>query len=274
MPIDLTPLLPHLPVWALVLFRLGGIFFFAPVLGSAILPARVKVFLALGLSFCVYPVLLSPGSPSAAVVEQMLASAPASGGISLWGLAGAVASELLIGMALGFGANLPLVGMQLAGHISDQQMGLGIAGVFNPDMAEESGVMGQFFFLLATTIFLTAGGHRVLLTTLVGSFQHIPIGGFVAGGSLVSMLLGLLAASFELALRIAAPLLCLVFLETVAMGFLARTVPQMNIMSIGFALRILIGSAVLIAAVHVNTGVFGEFVRGNLRTLQEFFTGV
>jgi flagellar biosynthesis protein FliR len=268
MPIDLTPLLPHLPVWALVLFRIAGIFFFAPVLGSAILPARVKVFLALGLSFCVYPMLLSPSSASAALMQNTLDS-----GVTFWGLAGAVLSELLIGAALGFGANLPLIGMQLAGQIADQQMGLGIGGVFNPDMQEDAGSVGQFFFLLATLLFLLAGGHRVLVATLVGSFGHIPLGGFTANGSMLSLLLGLLSASFELALRISAPLLCLVFLETIAMGFLARTVPQMNLMSVGFALRILIGSAILIGAMQIKASVFAEHTRGNLRELQMFFAG-
>jgi flagellar biosynthesis protein FliR len=274
MPIDLTPFLPHLPVWALVLFRLSGIFFFAPILGSAIIPARVKVFLALGLSFCVYPMLLTPGSASSVMMQQALSS-----GVSLWGLVGAVLSELMIGAALGFGANLPLVGMQLAGQVADQQMGLGIGGVFNPDMQEESGALGQFYFLMAMVLFLIAGGHRVLLTTLVGSFGHIPLGGLLsmkgggADGAMLALMLGLLSSAFELALRVSAPLLCLVFLETIAMGFLARTVPQMNVMSVGFALRILIGSAVLIGAVQIKANVFAEFMRTNLRQLQHFFGG-
>jgi flagellar biosynthetic protein FliR len=200
-------------------------------------------------------------------------------GVPFWGVVAAVASELLIGLALGFGANLPLIGMQIAGQVADQQMGLGIGGVFNPDLQEDSGVVGQFYFLLATTVFLLAGGHRVLLATLVGSFGHIPLGGFLStsgaagGGSLITLMTGLLSSAFELALRVSAPLLCLVFLETVAMGFLARTVPQMNVMSVGFALRILIGSAVLIGALHMKFAVFNEFVRLNLKQLQGYFAG-
>lgn len=268
MPIDLTPLLPHLPIWALVLFRLSGVFFFAPMIGSGVIPVKVKVFLALGLSFCIYPMLLTPGSQASVMMNHMIAN-----GLSLPGLIGAVASELLIGLAVGFGAVLPLTGMQLAGHIADQQLGFGIGGIYNPDMAEESGVVGQIYFQLALAVFILAGGHRVILGTLVGTFDHIPLGGFYADADFLRLMTGLLTSSFDLALRVSAPLLCLVFLETVAMGFLARTVPQLNIMSIGFALRILIGSLVLIAALSSKAGVFVEVMQKNMHQINAFFTG-
>lgn len=268
MVLDLTPFLPHLPVWTLVLFRLTGLFVFAPLLGSLAIPLRVKIFLALGLSFCIYPMLLTPGNPAAASMAAMLQN-----GLSLPGVVAAVAMELLIGLALGFGASIPLVGMQLAGQVADQQLGFGIGGIFNPDLESEVGVMGQFYFLLAMAIFVIAGGHRALLGTLVGSFNHIPLGGFQPGQQFVGLLLGLLNSSFELALRVSAPLLCLVFLETIAMGFLARTVPQINLMSVGFALRILVGSTVLIGALHIQSGVYGEYLRRSLRDLNLFFAG-
>jgi flagellar biosynthetic protein FliR len=268
LPIDLTPLLPHLPVWALVLFRLSGIFFFAPMIGSQAIPVRVKILLALGLSFCIYPVLLTPGSRASLMVGQVLAH-----GMSLPGMIGAVASELLIGLAIGFGAVLPLTGMQLAGLITDQQLGFGIGGIFNPDLAEESGVVGQVYFQIALVLFVIAGGHRVMVRTLVGTFDHIPLGGFYADADFLRLMTAMVAASFDLALRVSAPLLCLVFLETIVMGFIARTVPQMNILSVGFALRILVGALVIIAAMSSQTGVFLDAMRTNLHQLQGFFAG-
>ncbi len=267
MPIDLKSLLPHLPVWALVLFRLSGVFFFSPMIGSRMIPAKVKILLALGLSFCIYPMLLTPGSQASRMMNHMIAD-----GLSMPGIIGAVASELLIGLAIGFGATLPLMGMQLAGLITDQQLGFGIGGIYNPDMAEESGVVGQIYFQLALVVFIIAGGHRVILGTLVGTFDHIPLGGFYADTDFLRLMTGMLTSSFDLALRISAPLLCLVFLETIAMGFLARTVPQLNIMSIGFALRILIGSLVLIAAMSSKMGVFVDVMQRNLHQLNVFFT--
>ncbi len=266
--ISIEPLLPHLPAWALVLFRLTGIFLFAPMLGSRIIPMRLKALLALGLSFCVYPSLLAANSPSAALITPLIDS-----GLSLWTMAGAVAMELAIGLAIGYAASLPMIGMQLGGQVVDQQMGLGLAGVMNPEFGEESGIVSEFYFLLAVHIFVILGGHRVLFDTLVGSFSHIPPGGFRPDSHLVTFLLGLLQVAFELGLRIAAPLLCLIFAETVAMGFIARTVPQMNIMSVGFAVRILMGAFLLMMAIKVHSSVYTDALPPIVNSIQAFFTG-
>ena len=128
MPSGLELLLPHLPAWMLVLFRITGVFFFAPIFGSRSVPAQFKVFLALGISFCVYPALLNPGSPSAALIAPVISS-----GLSLWSLIGTIAAELGIGILIGYGASLPLIGMQMGGKVAGQQMGLGLANVFNPE---------------------------------------------------------------------------------------------------------------------------------------------
>ncbi len=266
MPLSLEPLLGHLPAWLLVLFRMTGIFFFAPVFGSRTVPAQVKVFLALGLSACVYPILLTPGRASAALVAPVLAS-----GLELWSLVGTVATELLIGVVIGYGASLPLIGMQIGGRVVDQQMGLGLAGVLNPEFNEQTGVVSQFYFMTALAVFVILGGHRVMVAILVGSFGKVPLGGFTPDSGMMSLLVGLLGTIFDLALRVAGPLLCLIFLQTLAMGFIARTVPQMNILSIGFALRILVGAVLLIGAIGVENGVYIEVMRETLRRLSVFF---
>ena len=124
---------------------------------------------------------------------------------------------------------------------------------------------------MALAIFVILGGHRIMLAALIGSFDHIPLGGFAGFESLVGLMVGLVAVTFELALRVAAPLLCLVFLETVAMGFIARTVPQMNILSVGFATRILIGFGLLAACIGVAAAVYIETMRGVLNEITRYF---
>ncbi len=267
MPVTFNPILEHLPAWLMVLFRLSGIFIFAPMLGAATIPGRIKVFLAVGLSLCVYPMLLSSSRPSAAMIGSFI-DAP----LHLWSLGAAVAIELLIGLVIGYGASLPLMAAQVGGHVIDQQIGLGLAGIFNPELGENSGVVGEFFFLTALAIFVMIGGHRVMLATLVASFDHVPLGAFSDFHGLVALVCGLLTSMIELALRIAAPLLAVIFLENVAMNFVARTVPQMNIMSVGFPLRILIGLSVLVATVGVQMTVVIESIRRTLDVLRIFFT--
>ncbi|MEX0742581.1 MAG: flagellar biosynthetic protein FliR [Phycisphaeraceae bacterium] len=233
MPPSLEPLLPHVPAFLLVLFRMTGIFVFAPLFSSSLVPMPLKALLAMTLSFCVYP-LVPPQLP----VE-----------LSLMTMSVAVTSELLIGLVIGYGATLPLVAMQLGGLLMGQQLGLGLAQVFSPDFEEQTEVMGTLLYLTAVTIFIMLNGHHALLTVLVGSFENVPLGGYAPDQQLLQMIVGLLGSMMELGIRVAAPLLCMVFLETVAMGFVARTVPQLNVLSLGFPLRIIMGTILLIGTV-------------------------
>ncbi len=264
--LSLEALLPHLPAWLLVLFRIGGIFIFAPMFGSTTIPMRVKVMMALLLSLCVYPVLLDTDRPAAALIEPIIDS-----GLSMWVLGPAIFMELSIGFVIGYGATLPLTGMQLAGRMIDQQLGMGLAGVFNPELDAQSGIVGEVYFMLALAIFILLDGHRVALMILVGTFDTIPPGGFAFDGHLLNMIVALLGTMFELAMRVAAPLLCIIFLQTVAMGFIARTVPQLNILSIGFPVRILVGVLLLTAAVALEVEVLIETMRWMLSGMGEFF---
>jgi flagellar biosynthesis protein FliR len=72
-----------------------------------------------------------------------------------------------------------------------------------------------------------------------------------ADGELIGLATGLLLAAFDLALRVAAPVLALVFLESLAMGFVAKTVPQLNILSLGFPIRILAGILIIMLGLVV-----------------------
>jgi flagellar biosynthetic protein FliR len=270
LPISLEPLLVHVPAWTMVLFRIAGIFLIGPMLGSSLVPMRMRVFFALGLSFCVYPMLLAPGSAAASLVGQTVADTQLSQ-LSLWSLAPMVAMEILIGMVIGFGANLPIVGIQMSGQLIDQQMGLAVAAVFNPELDANAGTVSQFLAMLAITVFVMLGGHRVVVATVVGSFSHVPLGGMSPSGAMMDLILGLMTAMLELAIRVAAPVLCLIFLETLAMGFIARTVPQMNILSIGFVLRIVAGTVLLIAVMSYIGDAMQAAITENLRQLVWFF---
>jgi len=264
LPVDLSVILPYVPVWLMVLFRLTGIFVLAPVLGSSTVPRVVKVFLALGLSFAIWPMLWTDPQASGNL-------AAAVNGLDMWSLGLLVALELLIGYVIGYAASLPLVGMQMGGHMIDQQMGLAAAQLFNPEFDDQTGVTGQLMFMFALALFVAAGGLNVMLHTLAQTFRYVPLGGFASFGQIVKMVVGMLSIMFELGLRIAAPLLCLTFLVSVGMGFLMRTVPQFNILSVGFAIRILSSLVVMMMLVGAIAGAYGDMSRETLGALMRFF---
>ncbi|MEZ6190847.1 MAG: flagellar biosynthetic protein FliR [Phycisphaerales bacterium] len=253
----------------MVMFRLSGIFILAPLLGSTTIPRTVKVLLVITLTFCIYPMLLDPGHASAALLSPVI-----DHGLSLWVLLPHIAMELLIGLVIGYCASLPLIGMQLGGDIIDKQIGIGFADIVNPETGEQSGVVANTLFMMALAIFTILGGHRIMLRILIGSFDTVPIGGFADFEGLVTMVLGMLTVTFQTGFRIAAPLLCLIFLQTVALGFIARTVPQLNIMSVGFTIRILNGVILLIAFVTIAAWVYVDDMMLMLDVLSSYFHGL
>ena len=233
---QLTPILDHVPPALLVIFRIGGLMIFGPLLASSIIPARIKLYLAVLMGLAVYPAVSAHASVDVPPV------------LDLWTLAPLVFGELLLGAVIGFMANLPLMSVQVGGLIMGQQMGLGFARIFNPAAQVSENVIGQVLFLVTMAGFVMVGGLESLFVAVLNSFEHVPLpalSSFGADLGMVSLIVGLLTAAFELALRVAAPLLALIFLQTIAMGYIAKTVPQVNILSLGFPIRIMAGLGII-----------------------------
>ncbi len=248
---QLSSILDHVPTAMLVIFRIGGLMIFGPLLSSVIIPMRVKLFLSLVVGLAVYPTVSTQVSVDIPIV------------LDLWSIAPLVFTELLIGAAIGFMATLPLVSVQVGGLMMGQQMGLGFAQLFNPAAGVNENIIGQILFLMTMAGFVLIGGLESLILAVLNSFEHVPppaLGMLSADLNMLSLIVGLLAAAFELALRVAAPLLALIFLQTIAMGFIAKTVPQINILSLGFPLRILSGLMVIVVGLVVIDEVVMELI--------------
>ena len=244
-------LIAHIPPAVLVATRIGGLTFYAPVIGSSAIPAHVKALLALVLGAAIYPMLAArhefPGGTE----------------LNLWLLAPLMVMEVLIGALIGFLASLPLSALQVGGVVISQQMGLSFGQIYNPQTGEDSDIVSQLLYFMAVAIFITCGGLDATLLALLHTFDRIPMGGVIEIGDIVPVITGLMISALELALRIAAPLLCIVFLETVALGFLSRSVPQLNVLSLGFPIRILVGLTALgLSATVINDVVLDEIDAG------------
>ena len=239
----------------LVIFRFTGLMVYGPVFGSPAIPVRVKVLLSLLIGVAVYPIV-SIAHPLNSTLELNLIS-----------LAPLVAMELLIGVVIGFVASLPMMAVQTGGLIMGQQMGLGFAMFFNPAIDDESDIIGQLLFFMALAGFLMIGGHEAMVLAVLHSFDHVALGQFTIDAGVIDLLAGLLLAAFELAMRVAAPLLAIIFLESVAMGFVSKSVPQLNILSLGFPIRILAGFAIVALGLVVIDEVMMEGIDEMLRAL-------
>ncbi len=233
--------------YILILFRVGSLMIAAPLLGSAVVPARVKIAASMVLALLLVPVV-HPIIPQPLTLAYMVKVA---------------ASESVVGLLVGYSAGLIFVAVQLGGMQVGQQMGTAMASIFNPMLETQDSLESQFFFLLTAFIYLAIGGHHILLASIVGSFKTLPIGALVLSPRVLDMVIELFGYLFAIAFAISAPAVLALFLVTVAMGFVARTVPQMNILIVGFPVRILVGTIVLLFTLPA----IGHFIARMIGTL-------
>jgi flagellar biosynthetic protein FliR len=227
---QLLQIMLNLPLMALVMARISGLVIFAPFFSSAVIPAKTRIFLAAFITIIVLPFAAVDIVPPA----------------NLGDLVAAITGELLVGLLVGLIVNIIFTALQIAGNLIDQQIGLSAAQLFDPLFSEQTSIMSQLYFWLGMIIFLLVRGHIVLLGALAKSFHTIPIGQFAVNETVLTGLTKTLQMSFVLALQISAPLTLAIFLTTLAMGFIARTMPQLNILSVGFSIRLLLGFILLI----------------------------
>ena len=255
---DFAPYIATLPALMLVIARLGGMLVFAPVLGESVVPVRLRALVAVVLALGVAGQVAAP----ARLPQSDLA----------WVLA--LAGEFLIGLAIGYAGRLGFVGVELGAFHVSQQMGLSLGEVFSPSSDETSDAMRQFFRMLALVIFLAIGGHRMLIGSLLASFQSVPLTAFLAPAALAAMLAGLLTVSFTLALKVAAPVLLAMLLAALALGFVQRAMPQFNFLSTGAPVRVVLGLVVIafVLSLPVLVDLLGwatSAVGSGLRTCME-----
>jgi flagellar biosynthetic protein FliR len=154
-------------------------------------------------------------------------------------------AELLLGLVLGLSVRLILTGFEMAGQFMGFQMGFTIVNVVDPQSGSQTSIMAQFSYILAILIFLMANGHHYLIQALARSFELVPPGGFVPHAEVFAKLAKLSSHMFTVALKIAAPVMSSLLLATIALGIVSKTVPQMNILIVGFPLNIGIGLVLL-----------------------------
>ena len=221
-------LLPHAIGYLLVLCRISGLFLLTPILSGETVPRRVKAAFIVVLAGVVYPT----------IDHARYSQVP----LELWSLAPVVASELAIGAAIGFMALIPIMSVQLAGLVMGQQLGLALAEQFNPALNISAENFGQLLFMTTIASFIWIGGLEFVFASAVLTFDALPAGSFPWSATPVDLLSGLVASGFVVAIQISMPVLAIILLETIAMGFVMRTVPALNVLSVGFPLRILAGT--------------------------------
>jgi flagellar biosynthesis protein FliR len=235
----------------LVTLRASCLLLFCPPWDNQVIPMQVRLFSILGLSLALTPVVSSSLPPFPATWTA---------GVFL------VLREFLMGLGCGLVFRFLFAGVQMAGNLVSIQMGFGMATVLDPQTQAQNTLLSRMLVLFATLIFLTMNGHHVLLMLLAQSFQEVPLGaGISLPSGLIAYITSLGRLMYNLAVQLLAPVLALLFLTQVSLGLVARAVPQIRVMIVGFPLTIAVGlfflsiTLMVAGSVLVDQFVFLEF---------------
>lgn len=248
-------ILNQLPIFLLVFVRLTCFFVTAPLWMERQIPAPFKWGTAFFIS------LLVVGLVEPEQVVQMDSSY-----IFL------VLKEVLVGLCLGFFANILLYAVQLAGSFIDLQSGFAMASMFNPQTGIQENLTGRFFYIVAMLFFLSIDGHHVLIKGVLASYDWIPIDSWLPSSvseNLVHLSLLIVKDMFWIAILIASPIVATIFLVDIALGILAKTVPQMNLFVVGIPIKMAVHFIVLFVFIPVFFIVMEKLVQIMIHSFEQ-----
>ena len=252
MTAEQTAFVPLLVFYLLTGVRFTGMMFTAPVFFASASPLPVRFWTAFMLT------VVAAGVMRADVPLVLFEN---------WTSIALLATrEFLIGSLLGFLAALPLYVLQISGELVGVSMGLSMLSVMDPLSQVQVSIIGQLQFLTGMWFYFHWNGHLLMVQALVESLKLVPPGKIALSVAWDLGLGGWLNQAFVLSLRIVLPYYGALLLADVGLGFLARTVPQMNIFVLGLPLKVALGFFVLIVVLPETV----ELIADNVERFIEF----
>jgi flagellar biosynthesis protein FliR len=224
-------------LWALG--RVGGFCMVAPIFSATVMPMRIRVAIMLVLTM-----VLAPLAPTQ---------------IDLFSATGAatMVSQVLIGGSIGFVLQLVFQAVSYGGILIGQSMGLGFAELVSPTSNASEPVLGQFYMVIVTLLFLAMDGHLQVIQLLADSFRSLPPG---TTGLDEKSLYAVVAAGGDLfsgALRVALPAMTALLLVNIGFAATSRASPSMNLFAVGFPISICMGFIALWLAMRGLASAYG-----------------
>lgn len=219
-------------VFLLVMTRMTSMFLVAPFFSSDLIPFRTRALLGFLISMIIFPMVAKSGYGEAQ---------------SMGIYAVFVLREIAVGLFVGFLASIIFTAFQLSGQYFAVQIGFGMSEVVDPLAQISIPVIGQIKNMIGLLVFLYINGHHYMVRAIYRSYEYAPV--FPISGSGADFFTKHLVYSFSgmfvVAFKIALPVVATVFLISVAMGVLSKAAPQMNVMMLGFPVKIMVAFAML-----------------------------
>ena len=224
----------------LLSLRVGPVFAFAPPFTLVRLPMLFRLLFSLAISAA-----LVASNPAQAMIRETSAAA----------IIVIAARELLLGMIFVVAFQLTFAALQVAGRTVDIQAGFGLSLLIDPATRNNVPLVGTLFVYACAAIFFAADGHVELLQIMAASIDAIPLGSYVISFSAAN-LAAFMSAVFVAAFGVAGGAILALFITDLAITMLSRTVPQMNVLVLGFQVK----TIVLLLVLPISLGASGALL--------------
>ncbi len=214
------------------MLRISALLLAAPLFSLDALTLRIRIMLALVVTFLVYPLIEWP------VIDP----------ISAEGLL-QIVNQLFIGTMMGLMLQIAVAAIVVAGQTIAGSMGLSMASMVDPNIGNVP-VISQFLVILGTLIFLGFGGHVIMISMIVDSFRTVPIGAFILGQVAFGKVVAWSGMMFLGGVLLALPVMVSLLFINIGLGIVTRAAPTLNIFSVGFPASIAAGFIVLILSLE------------------------
>jgi flagellar biosynthetic protein FliR len=252
MRIDVTFLPALAATFMLVFARIGTMVMLLPGLGEMSVPVRVRLTVALVLVAVLLPLHRE------AYQVNLQSFGP------VFALLG---EEMFIGAVLGLTARLTIAGLQVAGNVIAQQLGLGFVTAVDPTQGQQSVIVGNFLTILGVTLIFATDLHHLVIAALNDSYTLFQPGEIPLLGDVAALTTRTVASAFRIGIQLSAPFLVFGLLFNLGLGVLARLMPQMQVFFVGLPLSILLGFLILFLVVAAMMTSFLGSVEDVLRQL-------
>ena len=227
-------ILMQLNSFILIFVRTASMIFFIPFLGARNVPRVFKI----GLALLIALILISIVKIDASIISADLLT-----------LTAGIAGEIIIGFTICLIAKLVFSAMEMAGELIGFQMGFSIVNVIDPQTSTHVPIIGQFHTILATLIFLTINAHHLFIAAIAESFTLVPPMRLALTNQMFAGIVTLSRDIFVLAIRIGAPVIVALFIANIALAIISKTMPQMNVMMVGFPITIAGGLLIMVLSI-------------------------
>jgi len=160
-----------------------------------------------------------------------------------------VIREAMVGLSLGFTANMCLYILDLAGRLIDTEIGFSMVNVLNPISNFQTSVTGSLYTYLVMLVMLVSNMHYFVISAIVDTFELIPVNKSALPSELYVIVVKFVRDYFIIGFRIILPVFASILVVNIVLGVLAKVAPQMNMFVIGMQLKLLVGLIILMFVV-------------------------